>query len=74
MRPVRGRPWERRRWTPTVRSVHTDRRNCPDRPTKQHGRPSAIRPWTPQHNALQRPKMTHAGTEKKRPANARIRS
>ena len=36
--------------------------------------PSAIRPWTPQHNALQRYKVTHAGTEKKRPARARHRS
>ena len=29
---VRGRPWERRRCTPTVRSVHTDRRNPAHRP------------------------------------------
>jgi hypothetical protein len=36
--------------------------------------PSAMRPWTPQHNALQRYKVTHAGTEKKRPASARYRS
>jgi len=36
--------------------------------------PSAMRPWTPRHNALQRSKATHAGTEKKRPASARIRS
>ena len=36
--------------------------------------PSAMRPWTPQHNALQRYKVTHAGTEKKRPASTRIRS
>jgi hypothetical protein len=28
----------------------------------------AIRPWTPQYHDLQRPKMTHHGTEKKRPA------
>jgi hypothetical protein len=35
--------------------------------------PSAMRPWTPQHNALQRYKVTHDGTEKKRPASARIR-
>ena len=34
--------------------------------------PSAMRPWTPQHNALQHYKATHAGTEKKRPASARI--
>jgi hypothetical protein len=36
--------------------------------------PSAMRPWTPQHNALQRYKVTHDGTEKKRPASTRIRS
>ena len=31
--------------------------------------PSAMRPWTPQHGGLQRDKMTHHGTEKKRPAS-----
>jgi hypothetical protein len=31
-------------------------------------------PWTPRHRDLQRDKVTHAGTEKKRPASARIRS
>jgi hypothetical protein len=36
--------------------------------------PSAMRPWTPQHNALQRYKVTHAGTEQKRPASTRYRS
>jgi hypothetical protein len=36
--------------------------------------PSAMRPWTPQRNGLQRDKVTHHGTEKKRPASARIRS
>ena len=36
--------------------------------------PSAMRPWTPQHDGLQRYKVTHAGTEKKRPASTRIRS
>jgi hypothetical protein len=30
-------------------------------------RPSAMRPWTPQRDGLQRDKMTHAGTEKKQP-------
>ncbi len=30
--------------------------------------PSAIRPWTPRHAAPQRYKVTHHGTEKKRPA------
>jgi hypothetical protein len=29
--------------------------------------PSAIRPWTPQCNGLQRYRPTHAGTAKKRP-------
>jgi hypothetical protein len=29
--------------------------------------PSAICPWTPQHGGLQRDKVTHDGTEKKRP-------
>lgn len=33
--------------------------------------PSAICPWTPQHAALQRPKVTHAETKKKRPAMLR---
>ena len=28
---------------------------------------SAMRPWTPQHNALQRYKVTHAGTEENAP-------
>jgi ribosomal protein S18 acetylase RimI-like enzyme len=36
--------------------------------------PSAMRPWTPRHNALQRYTVTHTGTEEKRPASARIRS
>jgi hypothetical protein len=36
--------------------------------------PSAVCPWTPQHPALQRYKVTHTGTEQKRPASARIRS
>jgi len=30
--------------------------------------PSAMRPWTPRHSGPQRYKMTHHGTEKKRPA------
>ena len=55
-------------------SAHTDRRNCPDRPAKPHGRPSAIRPWTAQHDGPQRCKVTRPGTEKKRPASTRIRS
>jgi hypothetical protein len=36
--------------------------------------PSAIRPWTPPHDGPQRYKVTHTGTEKKRPASTRIRS
>src|ERR1022692_4811923 len=40
------------------------------RPSWRHPRPSAMRPWTPQHNGLQRYKVTHAGTEKKRPPTA----
>jgi hypothetical protein len=50
-----ARPWpsvESRRCTPTV---------------KQPRRPSAICPWTPRHADIQRHKMTHAGTERKRP-------
>jgi hypothetical protein len=72
-----ARPWpsaESRRCTPTATTVHTDRRNCAHRPSLQHGRPSAMRPWTAQYDGLQRDKVTHAGTEKKRPASARIRS
>jgi hypothetical protein len=36
--------------------------------------PSAMRPRTPQFDGSQRYKMAHGGTEKKRPASARIRS
>jgi hypothetical protein len=36
--------------------------------------PSAMRPWTAQHDGLQRDKVTHGGTETKRPASARYRS
>jgi hypothetical protein len=54
---------DRRRPSVAVRgkpTVHTDR---------PRGRtPSAICPWTPQHRDLQRYKVTHGGTEKKRPA------
>jgi hypothetical protein len=35
---------------------------------------SAMRPWTPQFDGLQRDKVTHGGTKKKRPAQPRIRS
>jgi hypothetical protein len=62
-RPVRSGPWKRRRCAPTVVTAHTDRRSCPDRPAQSHGRPSAIRPWTAQHNGLQRDRMTHLGTK-----------
>jgi hypothetical protein len=57
-----SRPW------PSVKqpTVRTDRSSAQI--------PSAMRPWTPQHNALQRYKVTHDGTVKKRPASARIRS
>jgi hypothetical protein len=33
-----------------------------------------MRPWTAQHNGLQRHKVTHDRTERKRPASTRIRS
>ena len=36
--------------------------------------PSAICPWSPQHRGLQRPKVTHGGTEQKRPASPTSRS
>ncbi len=39
-----------------------------------HRFPSAMRPWTPQHGGIQRIKVTHHGTEQKRPASTRIRS
>jgi hypothetical protein len=55
------RPWP---------SVETD--GYTDRPGGRT--PSAMRPWTPQHDGLQRDKVTHHGTEKKRPASTRIRS
>jgi hypothetical protein len=60
--------------TPTVVTVHADRRKCARRAPLPHGRPSAMRPWTAQHHGLQRYKVTRAGTEEKRPASARIRS
>src|ERR1022692_408517 len=38
-------------------------------PTARQARtPSAIRPWTPQYDGLQRDKVKHSGTEQKRPA------
>ena len=48
---VRGRPWKADGYT--------------DRPMART--PSAIRPWMPQHGGLQRPKVTHGGTEKNGP-------
>lgn len=56
--PVRGRPWK-------ADGPHTA-------PTPRT--PSAICPWTPQHSALQRYKMTRRRIQKKRPASARFRS
>jgi hypothetical protein len=51
-----ARPW------PSVEkpTVRTDRDEAPI--------PSAMRPWTPRHMGPQRYKVTHHGTEKKRPA------
>jgi hypothetical protein len=44
-------------------------------PTARQARPpSAIRPWTPQYDGLQRDKVTHAGTDKNGPLARRIRS
>jgi hypothetical protein len=66
------RPWTRPCLRPpsvAVRAKPTVPRTAP-RPRF----PSAMRPWTPQHNAPQRYKVTHAGTEQKRPASTRIRS
>jgi hypothetical protein len=51
-RPVRGRP------------CHHDGAH---RPSWWHGRPSAMRPWMPQHSALQCYKVTHAGTKQNGP-------
>ena len=31
--PVRARPWNRRRCTPTVLTLRTDRPNCPHQPS-----------------------------------------
>jgi len=64
-----ARPWSR---PPSV--AVRERADGAHRPSLWHGRPSAMRPWTSQHNGLQRYKVTHAGTEQKRPASARIRS
>jgi Co/Zn/Cd efflux system component len=47
------------------------------RPRMRHKRPrfpSAMRPWIPQYGGLQRYKVTHGGTAKKRPASAHMRS
>ena len=44
-------------------------------PTARQARPpSAIRPWTPQYDGLQRDKVTYAGTDKNGPLARRIRS
>ena len=70
---LRGpRPWTRLCLRPpsvAVRAKPTVPRTAP-RPRF----PSAMRPWTPQHSGLQRYKVTHHGTEQKRPASTRIRS
>lgn len=50
-----ARPWPSVE-TPTV---HTDRRNCAHRPSLRPGRPSAMRPWTAQHDGPQRNKLAH---------------
>ena len=57
-----SRPW------PSVKqpSVRTDRSRAQN--------PSAMRPWTPRHNGLQRHEVTHAGTEENGPSATRIRS
>jgi hypothetical protein len=45
---------------------------CPSVETQRLGPtaqiPSAMRPWTPRRSGPQRHKVTHHGTEKKRPA------
>ena len=51
-----ARPWPSVK-QPTVRTDRAEARI-----------PSAMRPWTPQHDGPQRYKVTHDGTEKKRPA------
>jgi hypothetical protein len=56
-----ARPWSRPP-SVAVRAKPTVPRTAP-RPRFS----SAMRPWTPQHNALQRYKVTHAG-QRKRPA------
>jgi hypothetical protein len=61
-RPQRG---------PSVPSVETPTVTPTVLPARN---PSAMRPWTAQHDGLQRDKVTHAGTERKRPASTRIRS
>ena len=72
-----ARPWPSVE-TPTVRNDRYNcahrRRKCAHRPSQHHGRPSTMRPWTAPYDDLQRPKVTHHGPEKKRPASTRIRS
>jgi hypothetical protein len=58
---------------PTVVSVRTDRRKCARRPSQKHGRPSAMRPWTAQHDGPQRDKVTHHGTKEKRSARSLLK-
>jgi hypothetical protein len=66
------RPWARPCLRPSsvaVRATPTVSRTAP-RPRFS----SAMRPWTPQYDGSQRYKVTHHGTEKKRPASTRYRS
>ena len=56
--PVRGRP------------CNADGPHTAPRPRFS----SAMRPWTPQQDCLQRDTMTHCGTRRKRPAGSRFRS
>ncbi len=63
-------------WTPdsaaNVKPGHPPERAPEPRQAATHTAPwprfpSAMRPWMPQHSGLQRPRVTHAGTEQKRP-------
>ena len=64
-----ARPWSR---PPSVAVRGTA--DGMHRPSWRHPRPSAMRPWTAQYDGLQRYKVTHDGTETKRPASTRYRS
>jgi hypothetical protein len=62
--PVRGRPRK-------ADGVHRPPQLCTPTVQTPARNPSAMRPWTPQSDGLQRDKVTRHGTEKKRPASAR---